>query len=291
MPGRDGDNRKWPMKLRTTSGRVSKRSKTKGQKYLPGRTKAKPGDPGCEADALSAPWSIEKILKKPMKLRNMSEHVSKCLKRRIRRYSPGRAQVKLGNPSSEADASRVSGRAEETREKPTKLHNTSVQVRERSKERTQQNSPSRPGEEPEEPDDEAVIPGDPQNNPEPPRSVSDERVNRTNAPCRRNGPGGHLGEPEASRGVEGVQDRGMVVDDAKHDGMCPSSHGNECEVETNTPCREVEPEHHIGEPKASRAIGATKAMEMASDTMGDEMVRMAQQAAHAATQNKSKRDR
>ena len=40
----------------------------------------------------------------------------------------------------------------------------------------------------------------------------------------------------------------------------------------------------------SKAIGATKAMEMASDTMGDEMVRMAQQAAHAATRNESKQD-
>ena len=43
--------------------------------------------------------------------------------------------------------------------------------------------------------------------------------------------------------------------------------------------------------ETSRAIGAAKAMEMASDTMGDEMVRMVQQAAHAATHNESKRDR
>ena len=74
---------------------------------------------------------------------------------------------------------------------------------------------------------------------------------------------------------------------------CPSSHGNEHELETNMPCqevepcREVEPGDHIGKPKA---IGATKGMEMVSDTMGDKMVRMVQQAAHAATQNESKRD-
>ena len=42
--------------------------------------------------------------------------------------------------------------------------------------------------------------------------------------------------------------------------------------------------------ETSRAIGAAKAMEMVSDTMGDEMVRMAQQAAHAATRNESKHD-
>ena len=163
----------------------------------------------------------------------MSEQIRQHPKGRTRRYSPGWAQVEPGDPSSEADASRASGRAEETREKPTKLHNASVQVRERSKERTRQNSPSRPGEEPEEPDDEAVIPGDLQNDPEHPRSVSNKRVDRTNAPCRRNGPGGHLGEPEASRGVEGVWDRETVVDGAKHDGMCPSSRGNERKVEMN----------------------------------------------------------
>jgi hypothetical protein len=44
-----------------------------------------------------------------------------------------------------------------------------------------------------------------------PRSISNERVDETNAPRRRNSPGGRLGEPEASRGVEGVQDRGTVV--------------------------------------------------------------------------------
>ena len=51
VPGHDGDDRKRPMKLQTTSGRVSERSKAKGRKDLPGRTRVEPGDPGCEADA------------------------------------------------------------------------------------------------------------------------------------------------------------------------------------------------------------------------------------------------
>ena len=105
-----------------------------------------------------------------------------------------------------------------------------------------------------------------------------------------------MGELERSRGVEGVWNCGKVVDGAKHNGIRPSSHGNERELETNMPCqevepcREVEPGDHIGKPKASKAIGAVKGMEMVSDTMGDKMVRMVQQAAHTATQNESKQD-
>ena len=131
------------MKLRTMLGRVSESSKTKGREDLPGRTKVEPGNPGCEADVSSVPWSIERVLKKPTKLRNMSECVSKCLKRRTRKYSPGRAQVELGDPSSEADTSRASGRAEETREKSKKLQNASEQVQERSEQRIQHDSPKR----------------------------------------------------------------------------------------------------------------------------------------------------
>ena len=130
----------------------------------------------------------------------------------------------------------------------------SEQVCERSEQKGRENSPSRPGEEPEEPDDEAVIPGDPQNDQERPRSVRNKRVDKTNAPCRRNGLGGHLDEPEASRGVEGVWDREMVVDGARHDGICSSSDGSECRVETNVLCRKVEPGGHMGELKASRDI-------------------------------------
>ena len=134
-PGHDGDDWERPIKLQTTSGHVSERLKMKGREDLPGRMKVKPGDPGCEADASSAPWSIERVLKRPKKLANASECANESSKRRTRRYLPGRAQVELGDPSSEADASRASGRAKETREKPTKLHNVSVQVCERSKRR------------------------------------------------------------------------------------------------------------------------------------------------------------
>ena len=189
---------------------------------------------GCKADASSVPWSIERVLKRLKKLVNTLDRVKKQSERRTRRYSPGGAQVELGDLHGKADTSQASGRAEETREKPTKLRNASVQVHERSKRRRRRNSPSRPGEEPDKPGGETATPDGHQSDPERPRSVSDKRVDRTNAPCRRNGPSGHLGEPEASRGVEGVRDRKMVVDGAEHNGICPSSRRNECNVKQQT---------------------------------------------------------
>ena len=51
VPEHEEDDRKRPMKLQTMSGRISERSKMKGRKYLPGRSKVEPGDPGCKADA------------------------------------------------------------------------------------------------------------------------------------------------------------------------------------------------------------------------------------------------
>ena len=77
-----------------------------------------------------------------------------------------------------------------------------------------------------------------------------------------------MGEPEASRGVEGVRDRETVVDGAKHDRPCPSSRGNDREVETNAPCPEVEPGDHIGEPKASRDVEGDWSRESDGDGVG-----------------------
>ena len=179
-PGRDEYDGKRPMKLQTTSGRVSERLKTKGRKCLPGRTNVEPGDPGCEADTSAAPWSIEKVLKKPKKLRNKSERISKGSKRRTREISPDSAREEQSNP-----------------------------------------------------DDEAAAPGDVHSDPECHRGKTNERVVETNASRQDKGPRGHMGKLERSRGVEGVRDRGKVVDGAEHDGMCPRSRGNEREVETN----------------------------------------------------------
>ena len=253
-PGRDGDDGKRPMKPQTTSGRVSERSKTKGRKYLPGRTKVEPGDPGCEADASAAPWSIERVLKKPKKLRNVSEQIRQHPKGRTRRYSPGGTQVESHDPDDDADVSTTSGSVEGVWKRPKKLPNTSERERKRSKRRCQQNSPSRPGEEPEEPGGETVVQGDVHSHPEPHRGGTNDDGIETKPSSRDTEPRRHLGEPEASRGVEGVRDRGTVVDGAGHNGIRPSSDGSERRVETNAPCRRNRPGGHMGEPKASRDV-------------------------------------
>ena len=187
--------------------------------------------------------------------------------RRNRKYSPGWAQVEPGDPSSKADASRASGRAEDTREKLEKLENTSERVCELSERKGRQDSPNRPGEGPEEPDNEAVVPGDPQNDSHP-RSVSDERIDRMNAPSLDKAPGGHIDDQEALRDIEGDSDCGTVVDGAEHDGVCPSSCGNERRIETDARSRRTRPGGHMGKPKALRDVKGDWSHESDGDGIG-----------------------
>ena len=135
-PGRDQDNWKRPMKLQTTSGRVSERSKTKGRKDLPGRTKVEPGNPGCKVDASSAPQSIERVLKRPKKLANASERINESLERKCREDSPGRTRVEPNDPDDNADVSTTSGSVEDVGKRLKKLPNTSERERKRSKRRS-----------------------------------------------------------------------------------------------------------------------------------------------------------
>ena len=240
------------MKLLNTSVRVSKRSKTKGRKYLPGRTKVEPGDPGCEADASAAPWSIKRVLKKPKKLRNVSEQIRQHPKGRTRENSPGIPQVESDDLDDEAVELATSGSVEDVGKRPKKLSNTSECERKRSKRRSRQHSPGRPGEEPDEPGGETVVQGDVQSPPERHRGGTNDNGIETKPSSLDTEPRHHLGEPEVSRGVEGVRDRGTVVDDAEHDQTCPRADGSERIVKTNTPCRRNRPGGHMGEPKASR---------------------------------------
>ena len=76
-----------------------------------------------------------------------------------------------------------------------------------------------------------------------------------------------MGEPEVSRGVEGVRDRETVVDDVEHDQTCPRADGSERIVKTNTPCRRNRPGGHVGEPKASRDVESN--WDRRSDGEGD----------------------
>ena len=152
-----------------------------------------------KVDVLGAPEDDGDNWKQPMKLWTTSVCVSKSSEQQCWKCSSGRTKVDPGDPGHDMDASAVSESVKDVQKKPKKLQNTLEQVRERSKGRTWQNSPSSPGEEPEEPDDKAVVPGNPQNDPEGAKSISDEHVIKMNASCWDKGPRGHMGKLKRSR--------------------------------------------------------------------------------------------
>ena len=172
-----------------------------------------------QTDASGAPGRDQDDRKRPMKLRTTSEHVNESSKWKGQKCTPGGTQVEPGDPGGKADTSAVSRCVDDASNMPKKLREASVQVCECLKRRTWQDSPSRPGEEPEEPDDEAVIPGDPHSDTECHRGKMNERIVKMNVLHRDKGPGGHMGELERSRGVEGIWNCGKVVDGAEHNGM------------------------------------------------------------------------
>ena len=92
-------------------------------------------------------------------------------------------KVDPGNPGHNADMSAASGSVEDVQKKLKKLQNMLEQVCEHLKERTQQNSPSSPREEPDELVSETAIPDGLQNDPEHPRSISNKHVDEMNTPC------------------------------------------------------------------------------------------------------------
>jgi hypothetical protein len=217
-----------PAKRRTQSPSVE----LEGERMTAASCDVEPAE--GEQDASEAPERVEDDCERPRKLPNTSERVNERSERKRREDLPERTKVESGDPDSEADVSAASG--------------------------------SIPGEEPDEPDDEAVVPDDLQNDPERPRSVSNERVDRTNAPSPDKAPGGHKDDQEALRDVEGDSDRGTVVDSAEHDGMCPSSRRNEREDKTNAPHQRNSPEGHLGEPEVSRGVEGVRDRESVVDS-------------------------
>ena len=175
--------------------------------------------------------------------------------------------------SAKTNTSGLSTGTEDTRDEPKKPQGTSERERKHSKPKEEDYSPDRPREEPEDLCGETVAPGGIHDVHECPRNVRNKHGNETNAPSPGRAPGGHIDDQEALQGVKGDPDRASVVEDAKYDGIGPRSVGNKRVVETN----------------ASRAIGGAGKMAKASDTMGDEVVSMAQRAAQATTRNESER--
>ena len=127
------------------------------------------------------------------------------------------------------------------------------------------NSPGRPGEEPDEPGGETAVPGDPITYQEGPIGGASKAGGETSASDRDTSSGGHKGDEESSRVVEGESDRESVVDHAGCDGIRPRSRKNERRAETDALCRVQEPGGHLDKRAESGDVGN----DQTSQTDGD----------------------
>ncbi|KAF8124095.1 hypothetical protein EV363DRAFT_1178587 [Boletus edulis] len=168
-----------------------------------------------------------------------------------RRGDPSFEDTRTGD---EADVTGVSGNVEGVGDMPSELPNTSELEHERSETRQQGNSPRRARSEPDEPGREAAAQRSYQRIQEGPRTVRNERVDRTNAPNQDTRPGGHMGPQEVTRVVEGDSGRGNVVEGGAHNGIDPRSHGNERVIETRALRRGRRPGGLIEVQEARRDI-------------------------------------
>ena len=150
-----------------------------------------------------------------------------------------------------------------------KLRNTSKRVSKRSKRRVDEDSPGRPGEEPEELSGETAVPGGVHTHQEGPRGDPSDVGGGTNAPSGDTGPGGHRGEEESSRGVEVVRDRKSIVDGAGYDRIRPVGNRNERGGDAKTPSRDRGPGGHRGKQGESGDVDGDR--ERQSDGERDEM--------------------
>ena len=145
----------------------------------------------------------------------------------------GMASSENARTSDEADTLGTSGNVEDTGNQQKKPRNASEHVRERLEQGEQKYSP-RPGPDKlDTPDGETAVPGGVQRVQGRPSNVSNDRVDRTDAPARHRAPGSHRGEQEAIGNVKGDSDRRKVVDYANYDGICLRTDGNERSVETD----------------------------------------------------------
>ena len=86
-----------------------------------------------------------------------------------------------------------------------------------------------------------------------PRSVRNERVDRTDALDRDNGLGGHLNRSKDLRGIKVDSDSRKVFDGADYDRISRGHKESRRAIETDTQCQENGPRGHLGE-KVERDI-------------------------------------
>ena len=106
----------------------------------------------AEADALGLSEDDEDARDRPKNLRNASERADEPLEQRSRNDSPKGAPVELDDPGDNADALTASETVKDVWKRPKKLGKALKRVRKRSEWSSQQNSPSRAPDEPNDPD-------------------------------------------------------------------------------------------------------------------------------------------
>ncbi|KAF8131681.1 hypothetical protein EV363DRAFT_1296447 [Boletus edulis] len=209
---------------------------------------------GAEADATGMSGSVEDPSNVPKKPYNrpgrVSEPQSIKLEGEKGKY-PSYDDVPTGD---NADTTGPFRRHEDVMDMPSELRKASEHEREHSETREQKNSPKRASVELTEPGCEAVVQGGYQRIQEGPRTVRNERVDRTNASNRDTRPGGHMGPRGVTRVVEGDSGRGNVVEGGAHNGIDPRSHGNERVIETRALRRGRRPGGLIEVQEARRDI-------------------------------------
>ena len=221
-------------------------------------------------DAWRASEGVEDDGTRPRKLWKTSERERKRLRPKDEEDSPKEGALdELDAPGDEADASTASEDVEADGNQPTKLWNALEQVSERSKRKLGEDSPGRPGEEPEEPGGETAVQDDAHTYQGSPRGVTSDAGGGTNVPSRDRPPGGHLGDQEESRGVEIVRDRANIVDRAGYYGNHPGSEENEHDGGTDARTRDRGPGGHRGKQGESGDIDGDR--ERQSDGERDEM--------------------
>ena len=213
---------------------------------------------GAETGMLGASGSVEDGGKQPKKLLNMSECKCTCPKHTEGGNPPRRPPDDPDDPSGEVNASGVSRCDEDARRRPKKLWNAPERVSAQLKQTEQEDSLSRPPDEPNAPDDEAVIPGDLQSTQGCPKGIWSECIEETNALCPHTGPGGYASELETRRGDEVDRAHQKVIEGAEYDGVCTINDWNARVIKTNAEHQVTGPGGHMGKWSELGSVGSDR---------------------------------
>ena len=247
------------------------------------------GNPSCDADATGVCSRVEDNGKRQKNLENASERIDEPLEQKDEGDSPEGALDELDAPGDKADASPASGRVEDDGERPMRLRNASERISQRSKRRSQKDSPEEARGDPDEPGGETVVPGGLQAYQEGPTSGASEDGGETSASDRDTGPGGHRGEEESSRVVEGESDRESVVDRAEYDRIRPIGDRDERGGDTNLPGRDRGPGCWLGEQDESGGVADDRERQSDGDSVGNDGRRGRMDGAASGARRDSKR--